>query len=68
MNKKDLQIFLGSALISITWMCFVYLLTAFCNWEINPKDWEFGGRYIFAFLGGALGLVFGIAHYLIKIL
>lgn len=66
MNKKDLQILLGATLTSIIWMSLVYLLTAFCNWEINPKNWEFGGRYIFASLGGAIGLVLGIAYYLNK--
>lgn len=46
-------------------MMFVfYLLGSFVNWELNPKLWGEGGRFVLAIIGSIISGVVSLIYYL----
>lgn len=48
--KKNILLFLTS-------MVYIFLMIAFCAWELNAANWPIGGRIIYVLFGTTISVI-----------
>lgn len=52
-----------SIVLAICYILLIYGGFAFISWDCNPKNWGEGGRVLFAWFGGLIGIGVGFLGY-----